>query len=241
MKGAKALLRQRPIGQRLRLSDRIVELLSADILRGDVQPGQRLPSETELAESFEVSRSVIREAISRMKADGLVISKQGLGVFVTAPDDAARPFRIEDHDAQNPDIVREIFELRIGVEAEAAALAARRRTKTDIRNFKQVLKRLEAATTDPDLGVAADLEFHLAITEMSKNAQIAKFASYLEKVLRESISVARHNSARMPGYTELVLKEHKAIFDAICEGDAEAARTSLRSHLESAQKRLNIL
>lgn len=241
MKGEKALLRQRPIGQRLRLSDRIVELLSADIHRGDVPPGQRLPPETELAESFEVSRSVIREAISRMKADGLVISKQGLGVFVTSPDDTARPFRIEDHDAQNPDTVREIFELRVGVEAEAAALAARRRTKLDIRKFKQVLKRLEAATADPDLGVAADLEFHLAISEMSKNAQIAKFASYLERILRESISVARHNSAKTPGKAELVFDEHKAIYEAICAGDAEAARRNLRTHLECAQKRLGII
>jgi len=240
MSGQKARLQQRPIGQRLRLSDRIVELLSADINNGDVMPGQRLPSETELAESFEVSRSVIREAISRMKADGLVISKQGLGVFVTAADDTSRPFRIEDHDAQNPEIVREIFELRIGVEAEAAALAAKRRTKADLQIFKQVFKRLEAGTSDLELGVGADLEFHLKISEMSKNAQFSKFISYLEKILRQSISVARHNSARTAGYAELVLNEHRAIYQAICEGDPEAARRNLRAHLESAQKRLGI-
>ena len=75
---------------------------------------------------------------------------------------------------------------------------------------------------------------------MSKNTQIAKFTSYPEKILRESISLARHNSARTPGYSELVFNEHKAIYQAICEGDAEAARRNLRAHLESAQKRLGI-
>ena len=238
MRAEKALLRQRPIGQRLRLSDRIFELLSADINNGEVTPGQRLPSEGELAENFEVSRSVIREAISRMKADGLVVSKQGVGVFVTAADDRARPFRIEDHSGQNPTVLREIFELRVGVEAEAASLAATRRTKADIRDFKQIFKRLEAGTSDLDLGVAADLDFHIAISKMSKNAQIVKFVSYLEKILRESISVARANSARTPGYAELVLNEHRAIFQAICDGDPEAARQSLRAHVESAQRRL---
>ena len=240
MKGPKATVRQRPIGQRLRLSDRVVEVLTADINNGEIQPRERLPSEAELADSFEVSRSVIREAISRMKADGLVVSKQGLGVFVTAADDASRPFRIEDHDAQNPAVVREIFELRVGVEAEAAALAAQRRTKSDLRSFKDIFKSLEAGTSDLELGVTADLEFHLAISKMSKNAQIAKFTSYLEKVLRESISVARHNSARTLGYAEVVLDEHRAIYEAICEGDPEAARRSLRAHLESAQRRLGI-
>ena len=240
MKGPKALVRQRPIGNRLRLSDRIVEVLSADINSGEIQPRERLPSEAELADSFEVSRSVIREAISRMKADGLVVSKQGLGVFVTAADDISRPFRIDDQDMQNPEVVREIFELRVGVEAEAAALAARRRTKADLRTFKEVFKCLEAGTSDLELGVAADLEFHLAISKLSKNAQISKFTSYLEKILRESIRVARHNSARTAGYAELVLNEHKAIYEAICKGDAEAARLALRAHLESAQKRLGI-
>lgn len=240
MKAPKALVRQRPIGKRLRLSDRIVEVLSAEINSGEIQPQERLPSEAELADSFEVSRSVIREAISRMKADGLVVSKQGLGVFVTAADDISRPFRIDDHDAQNPQVVREIFELRVGVEAEAAALAAQRRTRADLRSFKDVFKNLEAGTSDLELGVVADLEFHLAISKMSKNAQIAKFTSYLEKILRESISVARHNSARTLGYAELVLNEHRAIYEAICEGDPEAARYSLRAHLESAQRRLGI-
>lgn len=240
MKGPKAVVRQRPIGQRLRLSDRVVEVLTADITSGEIQPRERLPSEAELAESFEVSRSVIREAISRMKADGLVVSKQGLGVFVTAEDDVSRPFRIEDHGTQNPEIVREIFELRVGVEAEAAALAAQRRTRSDLRAFKDVFKNLEAGTSDLELGVAADLEFHLAISQMSKNAQIARFTSYLEKVLRESISVARHNSARTIGYAELVLNEHRAIYEAICDGNPEAARHTLRTHLESAQRRLRI-
>ncbi|MHA6687043.1 FadR/GntR family transcriptional regulator [Mesorhizobium sp. A556] len=216
----------------------MVEVLSADINSGAIQPQECLPSEAELADSFEVSRSVIREAISRMKADGLVISKQGLGVFVTAADDIARPFRIED--TQNPEIVREIFELRVGVEAEAAALAALRRTKTDLRTFKDVFKSLVAGTSDLELGVAADLEFHLAISKMSKNSQITRFTSYLEKVLRENISVARHNSAKTAGYAELVLNEHRVIYDAICGGDAEAARRGLRAHLESAQKRLGI-
>ena len=240
MKIPQAIVRQRPIGQRLRLSDRVVEVLRTDINTGEIQPRERLPSEAQLAESFEVSRSVIREAISRMKADGLVVSKQGLGVFVTAADDISRPFRIEDHNAQNPEVVREIFELRVGVEAEAAALAAQRRTKTDLRTFKEVFKRLEAGTSNLELGVAADLEFHLAISKMSKNTQIARFTSYLEKVLRESIRVARHNSARTTGYAELVLNEHRTIYEAICEGDCETARRGLRSHPESAKKRLGI-
>lgn len=238
---AKASIGPRRIARPLRLSDDVLQSLAKDIHSGRLAAGDRLPSEVELAESFGVSRTVIREAISYLKADGLVISRQGLGVFVTSESDTNRPFRLEQRDSVSTKVVREIFELRIGVEAEAAALAAKRRNRSEVAELRGALDKIAKSKDGPDVGVSADVEFHRCIAKISKNTQISKFLNFLESYLVEAIRLARQNSARHIGLTEVVQNEHQAIFEAIADGDPSAAHAAIRNHLQNAQKRLNLI
>lgn len=240
MSPAKIKLRAQPIARPQRLSDDVVTAIRRDIESGRAAPGNRLPSEMELTGTFQVSRTVIREAVSRLQADGLVVSRQGSGIFVTSALKTPRSFRLGTQDSRKLSAAREIFELRVGVESEAAALAAQRRNRTDITALERALNKLTAAKNGAEIGVLADVEFHRRIAEISKNSQIASFLDFLASVLTETIRLARENSARKSGLTDQAHEEHVAIFKAITDGDAEAAREAARRHLINAQVRLGI-
>lgn len=236
-----ATIQARPISRPERLSDQVIGALRVDVESGRIAPGSRLPSEKELTETFHVSRTVIREAIMRLQSDGLLVSRQGSGVYVTHPSEVVRSFRLGLDDATSKSSTRELYELRMGVESEAACLAAVRRTKADLIVLGKALKALSVASHDLQSGVTADVHFHLTIAKLSKNSAILRFEEFLASVLTEAVRLARENSAQRKGLTSLVLEEHVAVFDAIKAGDSEAARIALRKHLTNAQDRLGLL
>ena len=123
------------------LADRITVSLRESIVNGQYAPGGQLPAGKSLALQFGVSITVVREALSRLKADGLVASRQGKGVFV-AKDKTARPFRLT---GGTPRALLDVFELRMGVEVQAARLAAQRRTARDLKQMERCLKAMEPA------------------------------------------------------------------------------------------------
>jgi GntR family transcriptional repressor for pyruvate dehydrogenase complex len=228
------------IGRAAPLGDQVYGALHADIEEGRLQPGERLPIEPQLALAFGVSRTVIREAISRLRNDGLVTAKQGSGVFV-AEGPFNQAFRLPARKAEDRASIREIYELRLGVEVEAAALAARRRVPEDCTRIAKALAAIEATKLGPDLGVAADAQFHRAIALATGNSKIAAFQQYLSVFLLESIAAARANTLQtQPATVNEVTGEHAAIFRAIEAGDAEAARGAMRTHLNNAQERLGL-
>src|SRR6202045_1351345 len=145
------------------LTDRITVTLREHIVGGKYAPRRQLPAGKDLAPAFGVSISVIRGALSRLKADGLVASRQGKGVFV-AEDSKARPFRlVKSNGAQRA--LLEIFELRMGVEVQAASLAAKRRTTRDLNIMTKCLRAMEPSRKSFDKALLADLAFHRAIAE----------------------------------------------------------------------------
>lgn len=230
-----------PIVRPERLSDQVIESLRSDVESGRVQPGARLPSEKELTESFNVSRTVIREAIWRLQADGLVVSRQGSGIYVTHPSEVVRSFRLGLQDAKSKTSTRELYELRIGVESQAASLAAQRRTKADLTALEKLLKVLSSSGHDLQSGVQADVRFHHMIAKASKNVALLRFEEFLASVLTEAVRLARENSSRHEGLTDLALDEHVEIFEAIRQGDPDKARTAMHEHLVRAQGRLGLL
>ncbi len=230
-----------PIVRPERLSDQVIEALRSDVESGRIAPGSRLPSEKELTESFNVSRTVIREAIWRLQADGLVVSRQGSGIYVTHPSEVVRSFRLGLQDAKSKTSTRELYELRIGVESQAASLAASRRTKADLASLEKLLKTLSSSGHDLQLGVQADVRFHHMVAKLSKNTALLRFEEFLASVLTEAVRLARENSSRYEGLTDLVLHEHVEIFEAIQQGDPDRARTAMREHLVRAQERLGLL
>lgn len=229
-----------PIARPARLSDQIINSLRKDIETGSASPGSRLPTEKELTQAFNVSRTVIREAISRLHSDGLVVVRQGAGIFVADPKEVARSFRLGIIDTETLASLRDAYELRIGTESEAAALAAQRHTKSDIARLKKALDRLLAASDNFDFGVKADVAFHHLIAQLSKNKAMLGFQEFLASMLVDSVKTARSNSARQDGLTEVVNKEHVMIFTAISDRNADDARRYTRLHLSNAMNRLQI-
>lgn len=232
----------RRLGRPLPLADRVVAALHEDIEKGRLAAGARLPTEPELAASFGVSRTVIREAVSRLKADGIVVSRQGAGVFVsTAP--LQRSFRIRDAEVGSGVALREIFELRLCLEVEGAGLAAVRRSQDDLATLRHWLEEMDRTKLDGDFGVGADIEFHRAVASASGNGKVVDFQRYLSLLLHQSVTVARNNTLKQkgPAHVDSVIEEHGDIYRAIGAGSAADARNAMRRHLLLAATRLGVI
>jgi DNA-binding FadR family transcriptional regulator len=217
------------------LTDRITLALRDEIVNGKYQPGTQLPAGKDLSASFGVSITVIREALSRLKSDGLVASHQGKGVFVE--DDAkARPFRLGPADPENS--LAHIFELRIAVEVQAATLAARRRTAGDLKEMARCLKEMKPSRNSFDRALSSDISFHLAIARATQNPLIVNFMEFLQPHLYESIRRSRANSAKLPETEQLSYEDHRAIYEAIKASDPQQARLATLRVLEGSLHRL---
>ena len=219
------------------LTDSVAEQLLEKIEGGAFPRGAKLPTEAVLSEEFGVSRTVIREAIARLKYEGLVESRQGSGVFVT--DQAGiRPLRIDYTDTGTLESVLQIVELRRSIEAEVAAQAARRRTDTAMTNIDAALAHLDATVAEGGDGVQADVAFHRAIAEATGNPYFLKTLAFLSQYLETATRVTRTNEARREDFSRQVREEHQAIVAAIRAGDADAARNAAQTHMYNAARRL---
>lgn len=222
-----------------RLSDEVARRLGDAIRGGAFAPGERLPSEKELAERYAVSRMVIREAMSRLKSDELVETRQGLGAFVKAEPGKAL-FRLEPGRASHGEL-RHIFQLRIAVEGAAAALAAMHAGDEHLAAMGDALADLRADIAAGLDGAEADKRFHQAIAAASGNPYFESFLAFLGANLREVISHARANTmARHPGGVAAVQSEHEAVLAAVTARSPHQAESAMRAHLSQAQERLGL-
>lgn len=222
------------------LTQQLVDALRERIETGRIERGQKLPTENDLINEFGVSRTVVREAITNLKGLGMVESQQGVGVFVIRTS-SSRPFQIEEASLDLIHEVVAVLELRIGLETEAAALAAERRKKTDISAMKNALDAMsQAIETDSD-AIQADLNFHTAIARATSNQHFLGLFTYLGELLipRSRLHTFQLLGASRREFLRGLLKEHKAIFTAIDSGDAEAARKAMRAHLGQSRDRLS--
>jgi len=219
------------------LTDRVTEALSQLIRGGEFPAKSRLPTETEMGNRFGVSRTVIREAISRLKSEGMVESRQGVGVFVRDRG-LDTPFRIDPNVVESMRSVMQIAELRRGLEAEMAALAAERRSPEQLTDIRKRLQAVEQATPMSAVGVEADMAFHREIARATGNPHFVALWDFIGQFLRGAMTVTRANEARSTEFTSQVSAEHKAIMDAIARGDSEAAREAARLHMDMAAARI---
>lgn len=221
------------------LPDEIAKLLRGVIRKGTLKPGDRLPTEQQLCRMFGVSRSVVREAISQLKYDGLLESFQGRGLFAKDGGEGAA-FRIEDPDLNDQHELAHILELLVAVEVAATGLAAERRSRRDLKRIKQALDAMAAAIDQGHSGVEEDLSFHRSIVEATDNPFFITFVGFLENRVRNLIRAARANTARFDGLAYAVQNEHEAIYQALAARDPEAAKTAAERHLRNAAARLQL-
>ena len=218
------------------LADRVAEVLSDEITSGRLSPGERLPTEIQLVKQLGVSRTVIREAVSRLRNAGLVEPRQGAGVFVLAP--RVQPLDLSVEAQRTKASVLQIVEVRQAIEGEAAALAATRATPEDIRRIRAALEAIDADVRGGGDGVDADLAFHQSIGGSTGNLVLAETLRYIGSLMRNGMRVTRANEARRADFTAQVRREHRNLVEAIELHDPDLARAVARQHMEHAAERL---
>ncbi|MBK1786771.1 FadR/GntR family transcriptional regulator [Prauserella cavernicola] len=208
--------------------------LTARIQEGVIQPGERLPTEGELVRTYGVSRTVVREAISRLQAAGLVETRHGRGSFVLAQP-STTPFEVGEAGELTIDGALELIEFRTGVEVEAAALAARRRTDAQLADLREALDAFAASGGNPSASVHADFRFHLRIALAAGNRY---FADLIKSFGPGMIIMHRERMPANPERFARTAGEHENIYTAIERADADAARAAARVHLVNSRARL---
>ena len=222
------------------LVQEIVSALETDIRQGLLVPGQKLPTESELVGRFDVSRTVVREAISRLQASNLVETRHGIGTFVIEPPAAEPRFHIAPEDMATAADVISLLELRISLESEAAALAAQRRSPESLSAMAAALASFKLAIYADSDAVPSDFQFHMEVAQATGNRHFAELMTYLGTMIIPRTRLKTAASApegRLP-YLERVHHEHESIFDAIRRQDTEAARAAMRTHLSNSRERL---
>ena len=220
-----------------RLSDRLAARLSGQLDRGELRAGDKLPSEQQLAETHGVSRTVVREAVHQLKSRGLLVSRQGSGVYVASPE-SNRPLAFDPSVLESVDAVVHVVEVRRVLEGEIAALAAQRATRAQIAGLKRALAEIDRAEREGRDGVAEDLAFHRAIGEATGNPQFSRLLGFLEQYLREGMRITRGNEARRKDFMQQVRDEHGAIVAAIAAHDPASARKRATQHILHGERRL---
>jgi GntR family transcriptional regulator, transcriptional repressor for pyruvate dehydrogenase complex len=220
-----------------RLSDRLAALIEKQIDGESLVPGDRLPTEQQLATAHGVSRTVVREAIHQLKSQGLVRSRQGSGVYVTEPP-AYRKLAFGPQVLESMEAVVQVVELRRVIEGEMAALAAQRATAAQCKALMRALAAIDTATSSGQLGLDEDLAFHRAIGAATGNPQFVRLLAVLEEHLRDQMSVTKGNEAKHVDMMAAVRREHRAIVDAIAAGNPKAARAASIEHHLNGEHRL---
>lgn len=225
----------RPAGGRA-LSDTVYQQVYERISAGTWTTGTRLPTEVDLARQFGVSRTVIREALLRLRIDGLISSRQGAGTHVIgAPSpqviDLAGPGSVAD--------LQRCYEFRVGVEGEAARLAAQRHSRPRLAEIEAALAAMQACIAGDGSGEAEDIAFHLAVARASENDYFVRAVSSVTKAIGVGIAIAATLASRPRGERlRIADAEHRAIHEAIRKANPAAARERMQAHIESARRRV---
>jgi GntR family transcriptional regulator, transcriptional repressor for pyruvate dehydrogenase complex len=218
------------------LTDAVYEAVITDISEGLWPVGAKLPTEAALCERFGVSRPVIREALSRLRVDGLVQSRKGSGSYVLRQPDRDV---IQQASVGSLLDLQKAFEFRTCIEQEAAYLAALRGTDEDITRIVDTYKRLEHVYLQDHLGDEIDMEFHMSVAAASHNSNFVNALKAANDIITVSMKILRTITLERPiERRKRVLEEHARVVSAVEARDPEAAREAMRHHILSGHDRL---
>jgi DNA-binding FadR family transcriptional regulator len=226
----------RPLEAPRGLTAELVARLTADIVSGKLPPGSQLPTEQETIAATGVSRTVVREAVAALRADRLVVTRQGVGAFVA--DQVRRPFRVEFDEHSPLRDVLNVMELRTGVEVEAAGLAAERATPAQVKKIADRLAAVQSALDRGDGAVDQDFAFHCEIADSTCNPQFKRFLEYLGRFIIPRRTV--WGRSQPPGkrrHVDIFQREHEQILQAIRERAVTQARSAMQRHLVNSRGR----
>ncbi|MBF0574110.1 MAG: FadR family transcriptional regulator [Desulfamplus sp.] len=213
-----------------RISDQVFDQIRELIYRGKLKPGEKLMPERELADAMKVSRTTIRDAIQRLVAMGLVAQKQGQGTFVKSYDfDEQSPLAkaMQTQDAS----IQDLLEVRMGLECNAAALAAMRSDEQDINAMEHSIEEMKKEINSGRLGTEADTSFHMAIAYATKNPLhiliMRNFYDYLFYGIKENLAGLYENMDNI----DIIIGQHHSIVNSIKSRDSYQSYTSMKKHI----------
>ena len=220
------------------LAQDVLEQIEERIRSGGLKSGDKLPSEAEIVREHGVSRTVVREAISKLQAAGWVDTQHGVGTFVLERR-ANTSFRINPSDIATSMDVLAILELRVSLETEAVGLAAQRRSSDHLVAMRRALDEFEANIDRGGDTVAPDIQFHLTIARATGNRYFVDVMSHLGSTLlpRTRLNTAQFPPHELAVYLHRVNQEHEQIYEGIVRQDIEAARAAMRLHLGNGRER----
>lgn len=216
----------------------VIERIEQRIQSGALKPGDKLPSEAEIVREHGVSRTVVREAISKLQASGRVDTQHGVGTFVREPQESHR-MGLSTVDVATTMDVLAMMELRVSLETESAGLAAQRRSAEHLAQMRQALDEFEAQIDQGGDTVSPDVRFHLLVAQATGNRYFLDVMRNLSSALHPR---ARSNTAQLAPselvkYLHRVNQEHEQIYEGILRQDIEAARAAMRLHLSNGRER----
>ena len=226
------------LSKRQSLPEELAAAIMQQVEAGEVKVGDVLPSEQALARMFQVSRTVVREALARLKFDGIIESKRGSGPMVisTVPLNNLSLSVNQSTPAEKALII----EFRLIMEGESAALAAARRTEAQLKEMHNCLNLMQSAMNKNEAGTLPDFRFHTLIAESAHNDYISQFIQFFFAKMIAGVHAARSLSNQDYQRAKEVFNEHKAVYDAIKASNPRQARLALQHHLLSSANRQNI-
>ncbi|MGG3569410.1 FadR/GntR family transcriptional regulator [Priestia megaterium] len=225
--------------------EKVSQIISRELLNqiesGKFPPGSKLPTEMELTAQFGVSRVPIREALSMLRAAGVISSRQGGGTYVeeTTNSTLLQRIRIESDDVES---IKYLFEMRKILEPEAAYLAALRRTPEQLERMKQILKKMEDESIEKgNSATDADIEFHRSLILATHNPIMIQTLENLSSIYKRVLEITLRPNVELKLKREAVYNEHYHILLAIEAEEPELAKIQCLIHLKNAEKKLSLL
>lgn len=223
---------------RLSLPSKVANAVRMEIVDGTLRPGDKLPTEQDYGVRYKVSRAVVREAIAKLRHEGLVISRQGSGAYVAMPE-AAKSLTLEPDSLTRPENYRHLYDLRLILETGAADMAARNCTADDIAKIGDCIVTMAEVRDHHSDYVEADISFHRAVAAATKNPFVSLFIGFVDVKLKESIALAL-SSLDFASTSAVSIREHRVIFEAIRARDPTASAAAMQAHLQNSSRRLGL-
>lgn len=216
--------------ERRKVYELVAERLLQDISNRRLVPGDTLPTERQLAETLNVGRSSVREALRMLESRGLIVAA-GHGAMTVAdygnPLNASLALLVEMRDGD----LRELFEIRKMIEVETAGLAAERRSEEDLARMRGAIEAMDAGIDSAERYITGDLEFHEAVAAATGNRIASDVMHAIRGVMRRGLL----SLYRVPGSPERSMEQHRQIFEAVLAGRADEARRRMREHLNRVE------
>ncbi len=240
-KNSKRLRGEKPVlNPKKRTYELIVEQIRVLCLEQNLAPGDRLPSERDLAALFGVSRNSVREALKNLASKGVIDIRQGGGNFLAQTKRDRLGHELGSHITEKEiELIDEMLELRRAFEVEAASLAAQRATEENLKAIRDVLNQMAGAAEDPELGVQADLDFHLQVASATKNKLLVDLMDTLAKRMEANIRATRRHRFTDASRLQDTYSEHEEIYLAIAARNSELAKQLMERHISRIRAELH--